>query len=67
MKNGSVDQVVEQWSESAVALFYMLLFHQCLKQIERKTASRRIMFDLKTLLNLCNALCKASHNRLSHA
>ena len=69
VKSRNVDQVVEQLSESAVALFYLLLLNQCLQQVKRKTTSRKIMFDSRTMLNFWNndALYKISHNRLSHA
>jgi len=68
IKNRSVDQVVEQWSESAVALFYIVLLDQCLKQVETKATSRKTLLDLKTLLNLWNgdAFSETSHNHLLH-
>jgi len=68
-KDISISQEVEQCSAFTVALFYLLMFDQCLKQVERQTTSRKTMVDLKTLLKLWNgdAFSATSHNRLSHA
>jgi AcrR family transcriptional regulator len=69
LNNANVNPIVEQLSESAVALFHLILLNECLQQVERKTASKKIMFDLKTMLNLWNSdvLYKILHNHLSHA
>jgi len=69
LSNAKVNPLIEQLSESAVALFHLLLLNHCLQQVERVTASKKIMLDLKTVINLWNneVFYKILHNHPARA